>query len=210
MATGEVADLDAIAGAAAEHEVMTVVDATQGRLAGARSGRFDVVAAHGYKWLMSPRGTAYMTIRPGILETVPRTAGWYGRGPARHPSGLLSARREREGSTRHRPGSCGWRPPGARHNRADRCRRDSRSRRGLAKPLSSRSRREARGLRHRHVDVPGAADKLERAGIQAAVRGERLGRLGTSTTPTRTWIERSTCSQADGQASRRSSSQVQS
>jgi selenocysteine lyase/cysteine desulfurase len=79
MATGEVADLDAIAGAAAEHGVLTVVDATQalGWLPFA-AGRFDVVAAHAYKWLMSPRGTAFMAIRPQRLDTVvPHAAGWY-------------------------------------------------------------------------------------------------------------------------------------
>jgi selenocysteine lyase/cysteine desulfurase len=48
MATGEVADLDAISLAAAEHGVMTVVDATQavGWLP-IDAGSFDVVAAHG-------------------------------------------------------------------------------------------------------------------------------------------------------------------
>ena len=79
MATGEVADLDAIAQAADERGVLTVVDATQaiGWLP-LDASRLDVVAAHGYKWLLSPRGTAYITIRPELLETVvPRTAGWY-------------------------------------------------------------------------------------------------------------------------------------
>lgn len=79
MATGEVADLDAISVAAAQHEVMTVVDATQaiGWLPFDAS-RFDAVVAHGYKWLMSPRGTAYMAITPGRLaDVVPAAAGWY-------------------------------------------------------------------------------------------------------------------------------------
>src|SRR6476619_3620446 len=79
MATGEVADLDAIAAAAAEHDVMTVVDATQavGWLP-LDASRFDVVAAHAYKWLMSPRGTAFMTIAPERLGAiVPQSAGWY-------------------------------------------------------------------------------------------------------------------------------------
>src|SRR3990170_3769575 len=79
MATGEVADLDAISLAAAEHGVMTVVDATQavGWLP-IDASRFDVVAAHGYKWLMSPRGTAYMAIKPERLaDVVPAAAGWY-------------------------------------------------------------------------------------------------------------------------------------
>jgi selenocysteine lyase/cysteine desulfurase len=32
----------------------------------------------GYKWLLSPRGTAFFTIRPELMdEIVPHTAGWY-------------------------------------------------------------------------------------------------------------------------------------
>lgn len=80
MATGEVADLAGIAVAAAEYGVMTVVDATQalGWLP-LDGGRFDVIVAHAYKWLMSPRGTAFMSIRPERMErVVPHAAGWYG------------------------------------------------------------------------------------------------------------------------------------
>ena len=65
MATGEVADLAEIASAARTHDVMTVVDATQavGWLP-LDAAPFDVVAAHAYKWMLSPRGTAFMAIRP--------------------------------------------------------------------------------------------------------------------------------------------------
>jgi selenocysteine lyase/cysteine desulfurase len=79
MATGDVAELEAIATAAADHDVLTVVDATQaiGWLP-LDASRFDVVVAHAYKWLMSPRGTAFMAIRPQrIANVVPHTAGWY-------------------------------------------------------------------------------------------------------------------------------------
>jgi selenocysteine lyase/cysteine desulfurase len=79
MATGAVADLDAIAEAAAAHGAMTVIDATQalGWLP-LDASRFDVVACHAYKWLMSPRGTAFMTVRPERLEAiVPVAAGWF-------------------------------------------------------------------------------------------------------------------------------------
>ena len=79
MATGEVADLDAIAAAAARHGALTVCDATQAcgwmPLGG---DRFDVVIATAYKWLLSPRGTAFMAVRPSLLERiVPAAAGWY-------------------------------------------------------------------------------------------------------------------------------------
>jgi selenocysteine lyase/cysteine desulfurase len=78
-ATGELADLPAIAEAARHHDVLTVVDATQacGWLPlGATA--FDVLTCGAYKWLMSPRGTAFMTVRPDRLGMLtPLLAGWY-------------------------------------------------------------------------------------------------------------------------------------
>jgi selenocysteine lyase/cysteine desulfurase len=79
MATGEVADLDAITTAAATHGVLTVVDATQA--AGwlpLDATRFDFLVVTAYKWLMSPRGTAFLVVAPGRLDgIVPAQAGWY-------------------------------------------------------------------------------------------------------------------------------------
>jgi selenocysteine lyase/cysteine desulfurase len=78
-ATGELADLEAVAAAARAHGALTVVDATQscGWLP-LDAGRFDVVAVAAYKWLLSPRGTAFMTVRPGLLDRLtPHAAGWY-------------------------------------------------------------------------------------------------------------------------------------
>ena len=79
MSTGEVADLDAILAAAEAHDVTTVVDATQA--AGwlpLDADRFDFLVAAGYKWLISPRGTAWMTIAPERLDAiVPLAAGWF-------------------------------------------------------------------------------------------------------------------------------------
>jgi selenocysteine lyase/cysteine desulfurase len=79
MSSGEVADLDAIAAAAATHDVVTIVDATQacGWLP-LDASRFDVVVCAAYKWLMSPRGTAFMALRRDRLaDTIPWTASWY-------------------------------------------------------------------------------------------------------------------------------------
>ena len=79
MATGEVADLAAIAAAAKAHGALTLVDATQacGWLPLDGYG-FDVVVVAGYKWLLSPRGTAYMAVAPERLaEVVPTAAGWF-------------------------------------------------------------------------------------------------------------------------------------
>jgi selenocysteine lyase/cysteine desulfurase len=80
MSNGQVADIDAIAAAAAAHDVITIVDGTQaiGWLP-LDASRFDVVACTAYKWLMSPRGTAFMSVRRERLAQVePLTAGWYG------------------------------------------------------------------------------------------------------------------------------------
>jgi selenocysteine lyase/cysteine desulfurase len=78
-ASGEVADLDAIAAAAEAHGVMTIVDATQalGWLP-LDVTRFDVVACAAYKWLMTPRGVAFMSVRRSRLDAIePVLAGWY-------------------------------------------------------------------------------------------------------------------------------------
>ena len=56
-----------------------MVDATQA--AGwlpLEADRFDFLVAAGYKWLISPRGTAWMTVAPERLDAiVPSQAGWY-------------------------------------------------------------------------------------------------------------------------------------
>jgi selenocysteine lyase/cysteine desulfurase len=78
-ATGEVADLDAIETSARYHGAVTVVDATQacGWLP-LDAARFDFVVCAAYKWLMSPRGSAFLTVRPEHLDSVrPSAAGWY-------------------------------------------------------------------------------------------------------------------------------------
>jgi selenocysteine lyase/cysteine desulfurase len=78
-ATGEVTDLEAVTAAAAHHGALTVLDATQacGWLP-LDAGRFDFVICAGYKWLCSPRGTAFMAVRPERLaDLTPHAAGWY-------------------------------------------------------------------------------------------------------------------------------------
>lgn len=78
-ADGRVADLAAISAAATAHGALTVVDATQavGWLP-IDATHFDFLVAGAYKWMLSPRGTAFMTIRPELIErTQPLYAGWY-------------------------------------------------------------------------------------------------------------------------------------
>lgn len=77
-ATGEVADHEAIARAAAAFGARTVVDTTQstGWLPVSSAG-FDYTICHAYKWLCAPRGTAFLTVREGLDDSiVPLAAGW--------------------------------------------------------------------------------------------------------------------------------------
>ena len=78
-ADGRVADLEAIRTAGAANGTLTLADATQaaGWLPIDATG-FDVTVTGTYKWLLSPRGTAFMTVRPELLDRIqPLYAGWY-------------------------------------------------------------------------------------------------------------------------------------
>jgi selenocysteine lyase/cysteine desulfurase len=86
-ATGHVAPADSIVEAARHHDAFVVVDATQacGWLP-IDASRFDAVVVHAYKWLMSPRGTSFLTLKPELAALVqPLAAGWYA-GEAPHTS----------------------------------------------------------------------------------------------------------------------------
>jgi selenocysteine lyase/cysteine desulfurase len=78
-ATGELADLDEIGRAARDHGARTLVDATQacGWLP-IDARPYDFVVCAAYKWLLAPRGIAFMAVRPERLADVrPSAAGWY-------------------------------------------------------------------------------------------------------------------------------------
>jgi selenocysteine lyase/cysteine desulfurase len=179
MATGEVADLDAIAAAAGHHGAMTVVDATQAcgwlPLSG---GKFDVVAVAGYKWLLAPRGTAYMFVARDRLDDIaPTAAGWFaGEDPHTSYFGppLRLAHDARRLDTS--PAWHCWVGAAAAlavleeiemtaiHAHDVRLANRFRAGLGLAPSDSAIV----------FVDVPGAEERLERAGIRAAVRGGRV------------------------------------
>lgn len=75
-ADGRVVDLDALRAAQATG-VRIVLDATQATgWLDADLGWADVVVGGAYKWLLSPRGAAWMAVRPG-WDLVPHQAGWY-------------------------------------------------------------------------------------------------------------------------------------
>ncbi len=76
---GRIADLDAVCEAAARHGAQTLVDGTHavGWLP-VDASRVDYLVVGAYKWLLSPRGTAFLVIRPERLDDlVPVAAGWY-------------------------------------------------------------------------------------------------------------------------------------
>jgi selenocysteine lyase/cysteine desulfurase len=179
MATGEVADLDGIAAAAAEHEAMTVVDATQavGWLP-LDATRFDVVAAHAYKWMLSPRGTAFMAVAPERLDAiVPHAAGWYaGEDPLvtffGPPLRLAESARRLDTS----PAWFMWVATAPALAVLEQIGVEAIHEHDVALANTFRA---GLGLEPGDsaivfCDVEDAADKLDRAGIRAAVRGGRL------------------------------------
>jgi len=76
---GKLVDIDGIEERARRHGTRMLVDTTQamGWLP-IDSKRFDYTVASAYKWLLSPRGTAFMTVSEDAAETLqPLFAGWY-------------------------------------------------------------------------------------------------------------------------------------
>lgn len=78
-ADGRLVDLDALEAACAGSGSRVLLDLTQA--AGwlpVQAGRFAYTVAGGYKWLLAPRGTAYMTVQPELLGGLaPHNAGWF-------------------------------------------------------------------------------------------------------------------------------------
>ncbi len=77
-ADGRVLDQGDLATAASRAGARTFVDLTQA--AGwlpIDADRFDVTACSAYKWLCSPRGVGFMSVRDDVDWMVPRLAGWY-------------------------------------------------------------------------------------------------------------------------------------
>lgn len=78
-ADGRVLDLTRLQEACAATGTKILLDVTQG--AGwlpVDAGAVDYTVCSGYKWLLAPRGTAYFTVRPELMEAlIPHHAGWY-------------------------------------------------------------------------------------------------------------------------------------
>jgi selenocysteine lyase/cysteine desulfurase len=179
MSSGEVADLDAIVDAAAASGAITIVDATQA--AGwlpLDATRFDAVLATAYKWLVSPRGSAFAAVSDRLLErVVPHSANWFAGedvhgsyfGP---PLRLASSARRLDVS----PAWFSWVATapalellldvGINTIHAHNVGLANRMRAALDLPPSNSAIVSA--------EMPGAEARLEAAGIIAAVRGGRL------------------------------------
>jgi selenocysteine lyase/cysteine desulfurase len=179
MSTGDVADLDAVVASARHHGAQTLLDATQacGWLP-IDATRFGSVVCAGYKWLTLPRGTAFMVVDEAFQQAVvPHSAGWYAGadvhasyfGP---PLRLASDARRFDTS----PAWFSWvgaQPALELLNRigvdavhAHDVALANRFRAGLGMPPSNSAIVS--------VADEGAAERLARAGIVAALRGGRL------------------------------------
>ena len=179
MSTGEVADLDAIAAAAAAGGALTICDATQavGWLP-LDANQFDAVTCTAYKWLMSPRGSAFVTVSERLLErVVPHSAGWYA-GEDVHSSYFGPPLRLAPGARRLdvSPAWFSWVGTVPALELVEQIGVQTIHDHDLA--LANRFRAGA-GLEPGDsaivcADLPGAAERLERAGIVAAVRGGLL------------------------------------
>ena len=78
-ADGRLADLDALVTACEAVGARTLIDTTQatGWLP-IDASRFSYTTGGGYKWLLAPRGTAFFTIRPELIDDLlPVAASWY-------------------------------------------------------------------------------------------------------------------------------------
>jgi len=77
--SGEVADLKGLIDKCARTKTLLCVDATQscGWLA-TDASKIDLYVCHAYKWLLSPRGSAFMAVRNDRLQSLtPLHAGWW-------------------------------------------------------------------------------------------------------------------------------------
>jgi selenocysteine lyase/cysteine desulfurase len=179
MSTGEVADLEAVAAAAAAANAITICDATQalGWLP-LDAGRFDAVVCAAYKWLMSPRGTALVSLSDRLLAgVVPHSAGWYA-GEDVHSS-YFGPPLRLAGDARRLDTSPAWfswvgTQPALELIEAIGVDAIHEHDVALANRFRSGLGLEPGDSAIVSVDLPGAAERLERAGIVAAMRGGRL------------------------------------
>ncbi len=178
-ATGEVADVPAIAAAARAHGALVVVDATQalGWLA-LDAADADVLVCAAYKWLMCPRGTAFGVFAPHVREWVrPNNANWYA-GADVHDSYYGPPLRLAAGARRYdlSPAWFSWVGAAPALELVERI---GVSRIGAYDLALAGRFRAGLGLAPSHspivsARIDGAAERLARAGIRAATRAGGL------------------------------------
>jgi selenocysteine lyase/cysteine desulfurase len=105
---GRLCDLDGIEQACTRHGARCLLDATQAvgwlPLVGTR---FDYVVASGYKWMLSPRGCAFMSIKPELVGSLrPHGPSWYAG--ERIWESIYGAPLRLAGSARRLDGSPAW------------------------------------------------------------------------------------------------------
>lgn len=178
-ATGEVADAAAIAEAARAAGAATVVDATQAcGWMPVDATRFDALICGAYKWLLAPRGSAFMVTQPALRDRlVPAQACWWA-GDDPHTSYYGPPLRLAKDARRLdiSPAWFSWvgtapalellGQVGIAWVHAHDVALANRFRSGLGLPPSDSAIVS--------LDVPGAEERLAAAGIRASVRGGRL------------------------------------
>ncbi len=178
-ADGRVIDVDALVAAAAEHGTQVLLDTTQscGWLA-VDCSRVDYAVCGAYKWLLAPRGTAFLSMRPERLEAItPHAANWYAGGDIwgsiyGTPLRLADDARRFDIS----PAWLCW--AGAAPSIELVASFDPEAVRahdvGLADAFLDRLGLPPQGSAIVTVDAPGAAEALAAAGVRAAVRAGKV------------------------------------
>lgn len=178
-ATGEIAPYSQIVAAARSAGAMVALDATQAcGWMPMHAGLADVVVVGAYKWLMSPRGTAFAYLSPAAQERCrPLAAGWYAAEDAHGsyygpPMELASNARRFDIS----PSWFNWvgtapaldlvAAVGVERIHAHNVELANRFLTGLGQPPGDSAIVT--------VDVPDARERLEAAGVRAAVRAGRV------------------------------------
>jgi selenocysteine lyase/cysteine desulfurase len=179
MSDGSLADVDAVLDAAAAVDALVFADATQacGWLP-LDATRFDALCCGAYKWLMCPRGTAFMSVSERLLErAVPHSAGWFAAedvmGSFFGPPLLLAANARRFDIS---PAWFSWvgTLPALQLIEQIGVAEIGQHDRALARRFSAGLDLPAGDSAIVSVERPGADAALARAGIVAAVRGGRL------------------------------------
>jgi selenocysteine lyase/cysteine desulfurase len=178
-ADGAIVDIDALRDAATASGARVMLDVTQA--AGwmpLHVGWADWVIGGCYKWLMSPRGAAWMAVHPDALErTVPLAANWYaGEDPWSTVYGLplrlaADARRfdlspvwfSQLGAAIAVPWLAGQDIEAVRRHCV-----------GLADGLLGALGLPPKGSAIVSLDMPGAAEKLAAAGVKSSIRAGRV------------------------------------